>query len=399
MKRATCPAAFVFLAFVMTVSLLSCGGGDDGGTPEIIRYVVTDLQGTWYLNTVNTNNTGEAGDSYYGQMALSSGGNIVSGNSSKYIHYPISELAYGELAFTGGLLQLTQDTGIPSGTIITGSFPFIIDSGKMDPSKSAMIFNSHKGAITTQFDLTIAVKGGGSYVSSDISGAWHLFGLCSMPALTGAVRGFMSISNSGAVTGSFVLEGGTANPITGGAVSIILGSPVFTGNFDTDTAGGLVTRRIENGILDSSKTFASFFSYVSPDGGATINESEIVVMIKEAGSFSNADLAGTWYIAGASAGNTDPADDGAIMGNLTMNASGTITGGTLTLPGAATTPVTAGSMMVTAAGALAGTFTAGADTIVFTNGRLDASKKKMAFTDVNTAPVPNEEKRLFILFK
>ena len=262
---------------------------------------------------------------------------------------------YGELAFTGGLLQLTQDTGIPSGTINTGSFPFIIDSGKMDPSKSAMIFNSHKGGITTQFDLTIAVKGGGSYNSSDISGTWHLFGLCSRPAGTGAVRGFMSISNSGAVTGSFVLGGGTANPIDSGAVSIILGSPVFTGNFDTDTTGGLVTRRIENGILDNSKTFASFFAYVSPDGGATISESEIVVMIKEAGPFSNPDLAGTWYMAGASAGNLDPADDGPITGNLTMNATGTITGGSLTLPGAAAGSITGGSMNVNAAGALAGT--------------------------------------------
>ena len=262
-----------------------------------------------------------------------------------------------------------------------------------------MIFNNHKGALTTQFDLTIAFKGGGSYISSDISGTWHLFGLCSRPALTGAVRGYMSISTSGAVTGSFVLGGGTANPITSGAVSIILGSPVFTGNFDTDTSGGLVTRRIENGILDNSKTFASFFSYVSPDGGATILESEIVVMIKEAGSFSTPDLAGTWYISGASAGNIDPVDDGAITGNLTMNSSGTITGGSLTLPGAAAGSITGGSMTVTAAGALAGTITTGTGSIVFTNGRLDASKKKMAFTDIDTTPVPDEEKRLFILFK
>ena len=56
-------------------------------------------------------------------------------------------------------------------------------------------------------------------------------------------------------------------------------------------------------------------------------------------------------------------------------------------------------MTVNAAGALTGTITMGAGSIVFTNGRLDASKKKIAFTDINAAPTPDEEKMLFILFK
>lgn len=397
MKRATSPAAFVFLAFALTFSLLSCGGGDEGGTPAVIRYVVTDLQGTWYLNTVNTNNNSADGDSYYGQMALSSGGSIVSGSSSRYFNYPITELTYGELPFTGGSLQLTQDTGIPSGTINTVSQSFVIDSGKMDPSKFAIIFNSHKGLLPTQFDLTVAFKGGGSYVNSDRSGTWFLFGLCSRAADAGSVRGFMIIDNSGGITGSFVLAGGFAFPIGSGSVAFITSTaPVFTGSF---TTSGPVTRNIVNGIMDNSKTFASFNSIVSPDGGLTINESEIIVMIKEAASLSNTDLAGIWYIAGASAGNFDHADNGPITGNLGMDASGAITGGSLTLPGAATTPITGGSMTVDSSGALVGEITTADGSVVFTNGRLDASKKKMAFTDRSTLPVPGLEKRLFILFK
>lgn len=393
MKRAAFPSACVLLAIMMTVSIISCGGSDETTSPEIIRYLVTDLQGTWYLNTVSTNNTGAAGDSYYGQMVVSSGGNIASG---EYFNYPTGPLAYGELLFTGGSLHLAPDTGVPGGTINTTSGPFIIDSGKMDPSKFAMIFNSNKSALSTQFDLTVAFKGGGSYVSSDLSGTWFLFGLCSRPADTGSVRGFMVIDNSGGITGSFVLGGGTAFPINSGSAAFISSTtPVFTGDFLTL---GPVTRTIVNGIMDHSKTFASFNSIVTPDGGLTISESEIVVMIKETGSFTTSDLAGTWYIAGASAGNTDPADDGAIAGNLVMNSTGTVTGGTLTLPGASSA-ITGGSMTVTAAGALAGTITTGVGNIVFTNGRLDASKKKMAFTDTNTVPFPDEEKRLFILFK
>ena len=71
---------------------------------------------------------------------------------------------------------------------------------------------------------------------------------------------------------------------------------------------------------------------VSPED-PTISESEMVVMIKRADKFINADLAGTWYISGASAGNAVPANDGTINGNLTLNAAGAITGGSITLPG------------------------------------------------------------------
>ena len=48
-------------------------------------------------------------------------------------------------------------------------------------------------------------------------------------------------------------------------------------------------------------------------------------------------------------------------------------------------------MAVTTAGALEGTITTVDGNIYFKNGRLDASKNKMAFTDTT-------EKRLFILF-
>ena len=92
------------------------GDGESGPSPVIIRYTVTDLAGTWYLNTVNTNNLGNPGNSYFGQMAITAGGNISSG---EYINLRVKikpppheqrQFHYSYAAFGSGVsLWLRED--------------------------------------------------------------------------------------------------------------------------------------------------------------------------------------------------------------------------------------------------------------------------------------------------
>ena len=88
--------------------------------------MVTEPPGHLVFGWGEQERSGAAGNSYYGQLDLTSAGYVLL--SSYYYLW-----ANSYLSFEGGSLSLAQDTGVLSGTIITNTGSFKLDSGKMDP--------------------------------------------------------------------------------------------------------------------------------------------------------------------------------------------------------------------------------------------------------------------------
>lgn len=368
MKKSMFPVCAVVLAAVIAFSITGCDSGDGPGTgpapPE--RFTTVDLQGAWSMHGVNTGLTlGTNRGGFYGSMTMTMSGNVSSGSIvlSGYVPNP---------TLSGSLV--INESGFIGGTIVTNSaFWFVLDSGLMDISKKSIFYVDTTSHPTPENDLTVLIKEGGSFVPEDIEVNWHMFGLCTKSAVagdSGAIYGDLNIGATGVPDGTFV-QRGTSHNITGGSITVNAAGYIPLGN--TIMLDTPATWTISSGKLDQSKTFGVFTSNTAFDGN-------MVVIIKTASLMSNSDLAGTWYIHGATGGAVT---NGPITGTIIFSAAGAVTGGAIKLPGEVQSTILNGNFSVTPAGAVTGSFTHTGGTIEIESGRMDKSGRKMAFVDKN----------------
>jgi hypothetical protein len=126
---------------------------------------------------------------------------------------------------------------------------------------------------------------------------------------------------------------------------------------------------ISQGKLDSSK---NVLTLVAPDtDGARIFGNGI----KEGGSFATADLAGTWHNF-TYADHPSFNDPTWVRGTVTVSASGTVTGGSLTDDAGMTVAVTGGNLSLNSSGVMTGSLTlaGGAVTVTISQGKSNAAK-------------------------
>lgn|GEM_PF-6751746 len=381
MKKSVFTVFGIILSIAIAFCFIGCEGSSDSSSGPVDRFTILDLQGTWAIHGVNTGLTlGTNRGGYYGAMTMTTSGNIDPLVS--YIYFPP---LLGFPVLSGSIA--IDEAGMLAGTIGTNrSFSFFIESGLMDISKNSMLYIDYTNHATTEYDLAVLIKEGGIFFATDIYGDWHMFGLVTNSANSGAIYGDMTITAAGVQNGGSFVQNGTSSTITGGSISInaatgytSLGSDIITNTLGTWT--------ISSGKLDQSKTFGAFTSASS--NGVDI---DFIVMFKTASLLSDSDLAGTWYIHGATGGR---ATNGTISGTIILASDGTVTGGSITLPGDSERDIDSGSLSVTAAGSLTGSFTLSTlETISITagKGRMDQSRKKIAFVD-------GTNQRLYILFK
>lgn len=357
-------AAFLFLG---------CGGGSDSHTSPAptVRFTTVDLQGAWAVNGVNTDSLNSA---FHGTISMASNGSLLI--TSNYIGYPdyLSPLGLS------GSLNISE-SGFLDGTIVTDrGFSFILDSGIMDVSKNSIIFIDHT-SLPREYDLAVLIKEGGAFLATDIQTTWHLFGLSTDSAASGSIYGNMTINAAGFPIGSFFKAGaGAVGNISGGSISIDGSGYIPSG--DTLRVGA-TTWTFAAGKLDRSKTFGVFTS------GSGF-ETDMVVIIKTASLLNTSDLAGTWYIHGATGGAVT---NGTIEGSIILSSTGTVTGGSISIPGELTRSITGGNFSLLADGTLSGFFDVNfVGRITIQSGRMDQSRKKIAFTD-------DTHERLYLLNK
>jgi hypothetical protein len=372
MRKSGFTIFIVIFAVVTAFSFTGCGGSDDSdGTSTPTRFILPDLQGTWAVNGVNTDSLNSA---FHGTISMANNGGIF--NTSNYIGYPDYPSPLG----LSGSLNISE-SGFLDGTIVTDSaFSFILDSGIMDISKNSIIFIDHT-SFPREFDLAVLIKEGGAFLATDIQTTWHLFGLSTDSAASGTIYGDMTVNAAGTPSGSFFKAGaGAVGNISGGTISI--DGSGYIPVMDTLRVGA-TTWTFAAGKLDMSKTFGVFTS-------SSGLETDMVVIIKTASLLITSDLAGTWYIHGATGG---AAANGTIVGSIILTSSGAVTGGTISIPGELTRSITGGNFSLLANGTLSGFFDVNLlPSINIQSGRMDQSKKKIAFTD-------DTHERLYLLNK
>lgn len=364
----------LIFALAAAFSLAGCGGDDDSSdTAAVTRFILPDLQGTWAVNGVNTDSPNSA---FHGTISIANNGGIF--NTSNYIGYPDYPSPLG----LSGSLDINE-SGFLDGIIVTDrAFSFIMDSGIMDVSKNSMIFIDHTSFLPREHDLAVLIKDGGAFQATDIQTTWHLFGLSTDSAASGSIYGSMTINAAGTPSGSFFKAGiGAVGNISGGTITIGVGSGYIPLG-DTLIAGA-TTWTFAAGKLDRSKTFGVFTSFSGL-------ETDMVVIIKTASLLNTSDLAGTWYIHGATGGAVT---NGTIEGSIILSSAGAVTGGSISIPGELTRSITGGNFSLLADGTLSGFFDVNfVGRITIQSGRMDQSRKKIAFTD-------DTHERLYLLNK
>ena len=127
------------------------------------------------------------------------------------------------------------------------------------------------------------------FSTADLVGTWHFHNFSDLPSNNnpGWSRGTITINSSGTVTGGTILRSnGSTAAITGGSLSIT-SDGVISGSI-TDSSG--TTSTISQSKMDAGKTTAIGVGIDSQ------NFRFIGTFIKSGGSFSNSDLAGTWFV-------------------------------------------------------------------------------------------------------
>jgi sugar lactone lactonase YvrE len=332
----------------------------NGGT-----FVDGDLTGTWHFQVYGDAVSANAPYWGSGTMNLDPTGAVASGTAVN---------DSGVVKTVNGGSFAVDDKGQVSGTLtFSDGTVESLPLGKMDNHKKILAM---VGSDPTYRHLFIAEKGGGTFNQSALAGTWHFQVFEDNPSINAPywASGTMILDGSGNVIGgTAVNDSGIARTFTGGALIINSAGQVS----GTLAASGGVTGTISHGKLSADKTFLTMLSRSSSYRG-------MFVMAKGGGSFSQSDLAGTWYLQVLA---DSPSSNAPYWGAGTMilDMSGRVIGGTAINDSGVTKTFTGGSFTIDGAGEVTGTTTlSDGSTESLPRGKLDASKTILAM--VNSDP-------------
>jgi hypothetical protein len=187
--------------------------------------------------------------------------------------------------------------------------------------------------------------------------------------------GTMILDSTGAVTGGTVInDSGVTKTLTGGSFTIdSVGQAA-----GTLTLSDGAIESFPHGKLDAGKTVLTMVN-------SDTNYRGLFVAAKGEGTFTQADLAGTWYLQtfGDSPSTNAPYW---AYGTIILDSTGAVIGGTATNNYGVTKTTTGGSFTIDSAGQVAGTLTlSDGTTESFPHGKLDAGKTvlTMVTSDLN----------------
>ncbi len=153
--------------------------------------------------------------------------------------------------------------------------------------------------------LSVWVKKGTSYATADMAGSWRMESITAGVGSPDWSRGAFTIESNGTMSGSVTDIDGIVNNITGATLTMSA-----DGTFTCPLCGAAF-----RGALDSGKT-VSVITDTWDDGTL-----ELMLVLREGGAYSQADLTGTWQFAELDS----PFPDWG-RGQLTFQSDGTFSG-------------------------------------------------------------------------
>ncbi len=334
----------------------------DGGT----SFTQADLAGTWYFQVYEDNVSANAPYWASGTLMVDTAGSITGGtavNDSEVVR-----------KFTGGSL-IIDSTGQVSGTLTaSGGITGVLPHGKLDAGKNILTLvdssNDYRG-------LFVMTRGGGTFTQADLAGTWY-FQVYEDNISANApywASGTLMVDTAGSITGgTAVNDSEVVRKFTGG--SLIIDS---TGQVSgTLTASGGITGVLPHGKLDAGKNILTLVDSSNDYRG-------LFVMTRGGRTFTQADLAGTWYfqvIADSITANAPYWGSGTMI----VNATGAVIGGTAVNSGGETKTLTGGSLTIDSAGQVSGS-TILSDGIIesLPYGKLDAGKNILTLVNSDLA--------------
>jgi hypothetical protein len=299
-------------------------------------FAPADLAGTWYFQMYGDSSQANAPYWASGTMILDSTGAVIGGTAVNN---------YGETKlFTDGSLTI-DNAGLVTGSFtVEGGPTESLPHGKLDAGKTVLAMVSSDPNYSSLF---MALKGGGNFIQADLAGTWYIQAISDQPAANNPywVSGTMILDSTGAVIGGTAINSfGETKPFTSGSFTIdSLGQ--FSGSFLLYDG---VTGSIPHGKLDAGKT--TLIMVVSNS-----NNRGLFVAAKGGGTFTQADLAGTWYIQAIA---DQPAANNPYWasGTMILDSTGTVIGGTGVNSLGDNKPITSGSLTIDSLGQFSGNF-------------------------------------------
>ncbi|HTZ38807.1 MAG TPA: hypothetical protein VMB77_01520 [Syntrophales bacterium] len=155
------------------------------------------------------------------------------------------------------------------------------------------------------FILACGGSGGGSgdspappapaFTTADLAGLSNTVGVSTGGTNQGIMAGNATLSSSGIVTsGSYTHSAGANATLTGGSLSLD-NQGLISGVMNTNVG---ITSTLLHGKLNASKSFGTFVA------STNFGEYDLVTFIKSGGSFTSADLPGTWHVCEISSGGS-----------------------------------------------------------------------------------------------
>lgn len=252
--------------------------GEDQSIPTNLSasaFRASDFTGTWnYLGLISgytpTHNPGW----YYGSFTFDTSGTVVSAST---------------ITDSMGTQGYTPNPGasfalMPSGVITLPSITEALFKGYMNHDKNSYIGTGTFAPGDTigvhGYNLHVAVKSGGTYTTSDLEGEWIMHQLKSGPAQqdTGWSYGTATISSNGTVSFTSASRSNLDSSLP----------PVMQFSLSSDGFVTITPLPQYHGVMTPDK--AAMFATVDSGG----SEYYLAIMLKRRGSYTLADLQGTW---------------------------------------------------------------------------------------------------------
>jgi len=299
-------------------------------------FQTADMAGNWYIYSVEVDMVIPAVYWVRGNFDVDATGNITAGN-----YFAPDGSA---VTLSSGQIELDSQ-GVISGGFTAGGSTGNIVHGKLDQGKTmgtAVLLGSDQ-----TMDILTFIKGGGTFVTSDLMGTWYNY-LTIIDPSTGAVfwlYGTYTTDASGRViAGSQTGPDGTTVSIDSGTLSVnSLG--IVTGNINLSNGQKF---SISHSKMDQGKTRAVGVS-IEPNGGMAV-----AYMVKGGGTFEPADIGSRSYAYGLLIDRSIPAVYW-VYGNIRISKSGTYKGSYRAPTGA--TGTGAGTVTMDTLGVITGTAT------------------------------------------
>jgi hypothetical protein len=252
-------------------------------------YAIADMQGTWDASALETGPS--APEWIRGALEFQSNGGFSGSLTSS--HGNTDNIA-GKLAMaSGGVLTCTQNC--------PADFRGALDSGKSVTVATDTLDDSSS-------ELYVLTLRGASYAQADLAGTWNLASMISGGASPNWARGYAAVQSGGAFNAvAKDADGMTAH--WSGTLSLS-----GVGRVTCSSPGCQTSFR---GSLDSGKTVV-VATQTRSDGPA-----ELLLLVKRAASYSQADLTGSWQFQSLLSGADEPLWR---RGSVAVAANGTTSG-------------------------------------------------------------------------